>query len=65
MIKVISSGPRPENTRVVDADTGEMISGISSVKYEVNCNGGELILTLVDFDIDIEGEATVKSHKRD
>jgi hypothetical protein len=60
-IKVISGvSVSRADTRIVDAETGEPIGGVQSVKFEHDVHGLPL-LTIVVFnpDVEIEGEAEV------
>ena len=54
-------GPGNDTVEVVDAETGEQIRGIAAVTFHAEaCGvGNKLTLEIIDYEIDIEEEATV------
>ena len=48
----------PEQNRVVDADTGELVQGVMSIKLSADVKRTSLVLEIADFEVDFEGEPT-------
>lgn len=45
-----------QNVRVTNADTGELVEGVTSMKIECNSRRSLLTIELVEFECDVVGE---------
>lgn len=59
-LKVIGRGPSPTDWTVVEAETGEIVRGVSVIDIHVDANKGLVTATLkmfgINSDIEIEGK---------
>jgi len=49
---------------VVDVETGQPLSGLAEIHYDASFNQSILVIKLVDFEVEIEGDATLKPFER-
>jgi hypothetical protein len=49
----------PQTVRLVDADTGVMLNGVTGVRFEATPAGMSLTVTLADFDMLVEADEPV------
>ncbi len=54
-IKIISEG-RGINTKIINAETGEQLEGVTSAKWECSANGLAMAtLSFINVPVDVEG----------
>ena len=58
-IKIISEGDI-RNTRIINADTGEMIENVRVVTWELDVLHGEAVATLKVVGVPVEVEASIE-----
>jgi len=61
-LRVISDSSHPNNTRVIDEDTGESLEGVVSVQFShIATEPSLLIIKTVEFTTDVTTEGNLKS----